>query len=116
MSKRDQKLKEKKRQPKSPGPITRRQQTEALRQVKGYEIASAVSNTIRSAVQQEVETQLKVVWDAMIDLVSRAPENTHESDSNNRPERTEAPAVQQDDQVVPGTVLEGTDCSSPDAT
>lgn len=74
MSRREQKLADRKRKPKPPGPITRRQQVEAVRQVKGQEIAAAVADRIRDAVKQEVKLQLKVVKDTMFMLIDRVTE------------------------------------------
>lgn len=71
MSRREQKLAEQKRKQHDPGPITRRQQVAAIRQLKGEEIASAVATTIREAVKQEVELQIKAIKDTMFDLIDR---------------------------------------------
>ena len=54
-----------------PGPITRRQQVAAIRQIKGQEIATAVASNIREAVKQEVEQQLKAIKDTMFDMIDR---------------------------------------------
>ena len=161
MSKRDQKAKERSRNREPVGPITRRQQVAAIRQVKGQEIAEAVSTKIREAVDQEVEQQLSVIKSTMLDLIDRGVDleqqlnvdhrrledietyycnkcgfisdtSKHascnylavkimtrkgtrcEGDSDDRPERTEAVAVQQDDEVVQGEVVEGSDRSGED--
>lgn len=119
-----------KRSAKPPGPITRRQQVAAIRQVKGQEIATAVAGTIRDAVKQEVETQLKTIKDTMFDLIDRV-ENycqeteevvnfltkavsdleeevyMNEGDGDSGPKRTEASSVQQDNQVVSESFEQG---------
>lgn len=71
MTTREKKKMNKKRKEINPGPITRRQQTEALRQIKGHEIAKAVSDRIRDAVDQQVETCLKAIKDTMLNLIDR---------------------------------------------
>ncbi len=63
-----------KKSAKPSGPITRRQQIAAIRQVKGREIAVAVSNNIRKAVKQEVDLQLKAIKDTMFDMIDRVVE------------------------------------------
>ncbi len=63
-----------KKSAKPAGPITRRQQVAAIRQVKGQEIAEAVSTRIREAVQQEVEQQLSGIKSTMFDLLDRVVE------------------------------------------
>lgn len=105
-----------KRSAKPAGPITRRQQVAAIRQVKGQEIAEAVSTKIREAVKQEVEQQLSVIKSTMLDLIDRVVDLEQEREGNrdDRPKRTEAVAVQQDDEVVQGEVVEGPDRSGED--
>jgi len=71
MSQREKKKAERKRKQHDPGPITRRQQVAAIRQIKGQEIATAVASNIRDAVKQEVETQLKAIKDTMLDMIDR---------------------------------------------
>ncbi len=60
-----------KRSAKPAGPITRRQQVAAVRQIKSDEIAAAVGKDVRHAVKQEVEVQLKVIKDTMLSLIDR---------------------------------------------
>lgn len=101
------------------GPITRRQQVAAVKQLKGEEIAAAVAKDIRAAVSQEVETHLGRITDTMLQLIDRVVdleqrmETTNDSDRADRPERTEAVTVQQNDQVVSGPHDEFTDSDSP---
>lgn len=109
-----------------PGPITRRQQVAAIRQIKGDEIAAAVSERIREAVKQEVEMQLKTVKDTMLDCLDRVVEcefkleaadirRAHdEGDGDDRQERTEDAPVLKVAEVVPDEGLEGEDCDRED--
>ncbi len=95
-----------KRSTRPAGPITRRHQMAAFKQVKGQEIAAAVSTTIREAVAQEVDTQLKKIKNTMLDMIDRvidceAKQNAvlmrrvkDERDGDNRSERTEAMEIQ----------------------
>ena len=95
---------------RGPRPVTRRQQIEALRQVKGQEIASRVADNIREAVKQEVETQLKTIKDTMFDLIDRVVQI--ESNSVDRQQGEETPPISGDDEVVPEPGLCGEDpCS-----
>lgn len=108
-----------KRSTKEAGPVTRRQQVAAVKQLKGEEIAAAVAKDIRAAVSQEVEAQLGKITDTMFQLIDRVVnleqrmETTNDSDSADRSERTEAVTVQQNDEVVPGPHDEFTDSGSP---
>ena len=103
MSKRSAVLERRRRTAKPVGPVTRRQQTEALRQLKSEEIAASVAKNIREAGKQEVETQLKKVTDTMFSLIDRVLDlearqhavlmkrvKDDAGDSDNRPKRTEA--------------------------
>jgi hypothetical protein len=75
MSTREKRKTNKKRaRGQDPGPITRRQQVAAIRQIKGNEIASAVAERIREAVKDEVDRQLKPLKDTMFDLIDRVAE------------------------------------------
>jgi len=131
MSNRDTRKENKKRaRGQDPGPITRAQQVAAMRQIKGQEIAEAVSNNIREAVKQEVETQLKSIKDTVLDMIDRVvdcearqnavlmqrvkDEVTDEGDGDDRPERTEALPVLQDTEVVSDERFVGQDCSGED--
>ncbi len=68
MSKREQTLIEKRREPKLLGPITRRQQIAAICRMKEQEIAAAVAERIREVVKQEVELQLGAIKETIMDL------------------------------------------------
>ena len=119
MNKRDRKAIEKKRRPKPVGPITRRQQVAAVRQIKGQEIAAAVADSIREAVKQEVETQLRSITNPMLDLIDRVVDleaRQHavlmkrvqdDCDSPNRQERAEGSEVQQDVEMVQRPCFDG---------
>ncbi len=119
MNKRDRKAIEKKRRPKPVGPITRRQQVAAVRQIKGQEIAAAVADSIREAVKQEVETQLRSITNPMLDLIDRVVDleaRQHavlmkrvqdDCDSPNRQERAEGSKVQQDVEMVQRPCFDG---------
>lgn len=74
MSQREKKKTERKRKQHDPGPITRRQQVAAIRQIKGQEIASAVASNIREAVKDEVDRQLKAVKDTVLNMIDRVVE------------------------------------------
>lgn len=92
-----------KKSAKVAGPITRRQQVAAVRQIKGAEIAAAVATNIREAVKQEVETQFKSIKDTMLDLIARAVDLesvTYEGDSHDQSERDETLMRTQEDDVV----------------
>jgi hypothetical protein len=133
MSQREKrKLNKKRERGQDPGPITRRQQVAAIRQIKGQEIATAVASSIRKAVKQEVETQLKAIKDTMLDLIDRVldcearqnavlmqrvkDEVTSEGDGDDRPERAEGSEVLEVDEVVPDKGLEGEDRNGEDGT
>ncbi|KKN68066.1 hypothetical protein LCGC14_0455200 [marine sediment metagenome] len=119
MNKRDRKAIEKKRRPKPIGPITRRQQVAAVRQIKGQEIAAAVADNIREAVSQEVETRLQKVMDTILSLLDRVVDleaRQHavlmkrvqdDCDSPNRQERAEGSEVQQDVEMVQRPCFDG---------
>lgn len=127
MSKRSAMLQRMRRTPTSAGPITRRQQVEAVRQLKGEEIAASVGAKIQEAVKQEVETQLKRITDTMFSLIDRVVDleaRQHavlmkrvkdEGDSDSGSERTEAVPIQQDPQVVQGPGECRPDCGCKDS-
>ena len=115
------KVNKKRARGQDPGPITRRQQVAAIRQIKGTEIAAAVANNIRSAVEEEVTRQVLALKDTMFNLIDRVTacelrlsgagirRAQDEGDSDDRPERTEGTPVLEDDEVVQGSGLEGDD-------
>lgn len=113
-----------KKSAKPAGPVTRRQQVEALRKLKGQEIAENVAQNIREAVKSEVETQLKAIKDTMLSLIDRVIDletfqrEAHEGeedvcDGDDRPEGEETPSVPDDDEVVQGPGDIGNDLSCP---
>lgn len=98
-----------KKSTKPAGPVTRRQQVEALRRLKGQEIAENVAQNIREAVKSEVETQLKTITTTMLSLIDRVMDleaaNQDDCDSDDRLEREETPptTVPNVGEVVPGS-------------
>lgn len=110
-----------KRSAKAAGPITRRQQVESLRRMKAQEVAASAEVTIRDAVRQVVEEELKKVKDTMLNLIDRVvdlectltDEAVDDSNGDDRQAGTEAPKVPEGDEVAPGPVAEGTDSGSP---
>ena len=112
MSQREKKARERSRKPQPVGPITRRQQVAAVRQIKGQEIAAAVADNIREAVSQEVETQLQRIKDAMLSLIDRVVdleqrEILRDCNGADRQERAEGSEVQQDVEMVQRPCFDG---------
>ena len=115
-----------KKSAKPAGPITRRQQVAAIRQVKGQEIASAVAKNIREAVSQEVDLQLKKIKDTVLEMIDRVAQcearqnavlmrRVHdERDSGDRQERTEAVEIQSIGEVVQEPCHDGASSSGQD--
>ncbi len=115
-----------KRSAKPAGPVTRRQQVAAVKQIKGMEIAEAVGEKIRAAVKDEVTEQLKTITSTMLDCIDRvveceAKQNAvlmrrvqDEGDSSDRPERTEAVEIQPIVDVAQEPCPDGADHLGPD--
>lgn len=111
--------------------ITRRQQTEALRQMKAKEVASHVVGDIRSAVKQVVEEELGKIKTTMLSLIDRVldlesnvaglrgppepeeMETASDSNSNDRHEREETPSVPEHDKMAQGPHPTCSDSDSP---
>ncbi len=74
MSKRSAGLERMRRTRVAIGPVTRRQQVAAVKQIKGMEIAEAVGEKIRAAVRDEVTEQLKTITATMFDCIDRVVE------------------------------------------
>jgi hypothetical protein len=105
-----------KKSTKPAGPITRRQQVESLRCLKTQEVAKAVAQNIREAVEQVVEEGLQKIKATMLDLIDRVMELEQRDvcDGDDRPKREEASPVPSNGEVVPEPWSGGENRGGPD--